>query len=60
MARSVTMVLRLRLLTPISGDCSAKRALQLGLVMHFEQHVHAERQRRVLQFGRLVVRQRRP
>ena len=39
-------VLRLRLLMPISRVVEAQRAVELGAVMHFDQHVEAELARR--------------
>ena len=44
---------------PMSRDFSAQRALELGLVMHFDQHVHAERESRRFEFGRGSVIERR-
>ena len=40
---------------PISRDFELQRALELGLVVHLDQHVHAERERRVLERPRAVA-----
>ena len=40
---------------PISRASSAQRALELGLVVHLDQHVHAEIVRVVVERARLVV-----
>ena len=50
-ASVVSKVLRSRLLMPISRERELQRALELGLVMHLDQHVHAERERRVLELA---------
>ena len=57
-ASVVSKVLRLRLLMPISRDFEPQRALELGLVVHFDQHVHAELDGGV--FERLRASRRRP
>ena len=54
----VSKVLRLRLLMPISRERQPQRALELALVVHFEQHVHAEGEGGVLEV--LRRRDRRP
>ena len=46
---------RLRLLMPISRERSLQRALEFGFVVHLDQHVHAEGERRVLEVLRRGV-----
>ena len=58
-ASVVSKVLRSRLLMPISRDFKLQRALEFGLVMHLDQHVHAERERRVFERSRPSRRRRR-
>ena len=58
-ARSVSKVLRLRLLMPISGVSSPQRAVELASVVHLDQHVHVQRAGQRLQLARLGVGQRR-
>ena len=48
-------VRRLRLLMPMSGVFERERALELGAVVHLDQHRHAERARRRLELAHLRV-----
>ena len=58
-ARSTFRVFRLRLLMPTSRQSSRKRAVELGAVVHFHQHVHAQLGRERGQLARLAVVERR-
>ena len=59
-ASEVLNILRSRLLMPISRERSLQRAVELGLVVHLDQHVHAERERGVLELAGAGVVDRRP
>ena len=52
---AVAKLRRSRLLMPISFERQLQRPLQLVLVMHFDQHIHAELERGVFERARLVV-----
>ena len=54
-AISVFSVLRLRLLMPMSLVLQPERAVELGAVMHLDQHVHAPIDGRPSSSARLVV-----